>query len=130
MHRLIKNYWSDLNESGHLDKTLQEFYEFVKKIPYKEDPLWTEVLSRPKFSLNQYIIPALDCKKKAILISSWLYAHGIPYRLIAISEMQDAQIHHVFAQGYFKNEGWKNIDPTYPEFQLFEPKYATAGEQI
>lgn len=115
MRRLVKNYWKDLG--NYIEMPLNNFFEFVKRIPYTEDNA-AEIIARPGIILNSAYA---DCKKKAILLASWAEAHGIPWRFLAISERPDKQIHHVFPQ--FKINGiWKNIDATYPEFVIFEGK--------
>lgn len=120
-------YFQDLGT--HLDSSLRNFYDFVKNIPYKEDLLPTEIVSRPRFLLQRrYNLKGLDCKKKAVLMGAWLNAHNIPWRLIAVSERPDKAIHHVFVQAKIHNE-WKNVDATYPEYHLFEKKPSvTYGE--
>jgi len=117
-------YFNDLGQ--YLDTTLSEFYNHVKNIPYKEDES-AEIVGRPKYLFD---FPALDCKKKAVLIGSWLEAHGIPWRLIAVSERPDRQIHHVFNQAWINNN-WRNIDATYSDYKLFEAKpEVTAAEEL
>ena len=119
MYKLSEKYWSDILQLVDLD--LQTFFNYVKKIPYVEDKPGTEVIARPKYLLNPTIFPALDCKKKAILIGAWAFAHGIPYRFLAVSENDSGVIHHVFPQ-LFINEEWKIVDATYPDYNLFELK--------
>lgn len=128
MYKICRRYWQDLGNS--LDTTLSGFFDKVRKIPYQQDSASAEVLSRPKYSLNpqsgvgRYTMGepgALDCKKKAILMGSWLEGHGIPYRFVAVSETPNGVPHHVFTQAKIGGE-WKNVDPTYPEYALFEPK--------
>lgn len=120
----MAEYYEDLGKL--LDLTLQDFFNYVKKIPYIEDSE-NEIVSRPKYILSK-TLPGADCKKKAVLIGAWLTAHGIPWRLVAISERPDRQIHHVFPQAFLLDK-WKTIDATYPEYRLFSPKqYATKAE--
>ena len=117
------------NDLGNLlDTSLTQFFNFVKDIPYKEDSDPNEIVSRPKWLLDKKLFPGLDCKKKATLMGAWFNAHGVPWRLVAISERPDKQIHHVFVQALLEGK-WKNVDPTYSDFKLFEPKKAaTYGE--
>lgn len=126
---LARNYWPDLDESGDLDKPLPDYYRKVKSIPYQEDGR-DEVVARPKFLMDRTNFPALDCKKKAVLISSWLEAHGIPWRLVTTSELPSKEIHHIFPQMEIDGE-WYPVDATYPEYDLWEPKpEVTAAEEI
>lgn len=106
----------------YLDLSLHDFFNFVKNIPYKEDKKGLELTSRPKYLIHRrYNFEGLDCKKKAILMGAWFNAHNIPWKLVAVSEDPQADIHHVFVQAYLNGE-WKNIDPTFHYFELFEPK--------
>ena len=119
-----------INDLGQwLDSSLSQFFNHVKNIPYVEDPEPFELVSRPFYMLHKrFNLKGLDCKKKAVLMGAWLNAHGIPWRLVAVSERPDKLIHHIFIQAFIDGV-WKNIDPTYKEFKLFEPKkYVTYGE--
>ena len=115
----------------HLDSSLANFFNHVKNIPYKEDTKKAEIVSRPKYLLGKSAFKdGIDCKKKAVLISAWLEAHGIPYRLVAVSEKKDKKIHHVFPQAEIQGQ-WLNVDATYPHYKLFEGKpNVTHGEVL
>lgn len=126
---LSKNFWPDLDYTGDLDKTLPQFYNKVKNIPYEEDSI-DEIIARPLFLLDREKFPALDCKKKAVLMSSYLEAHGEPWRLVTNSELPSKEIHHIFPQMNIEGE-WYNVDATYPEYELWEPKpETTAAEEL
>jgi len=110
-----------------LDLPMQEFFNRVKKIPYVENPETHEFVKRPQYILSDNM---KDCKSAAVLIGAYLEAHGIPWRLIAISEREDKNIHHVFPQAFINGE-WKNLDATYPEYMLFGCKpMVTAAEEL
>lgn len=110
-----------------LDLSLRDFYDFVRRIPYKEDGP-NEIVARPKYLI--YGKKSLDCKKKAVLFGAWLQAHGISWRLVAVAENPDKIIHHVFIQALIDGS-WKNIDATYPHYQLFEKKpQVTYAEEL
>ena len=121
-------YFQDLGK--YLDLGLNDFFNFVRTIPYKEDTNGIEVTSRPKYLITQKPFKGLDCKKKAILMGAWFNAHNIPWRLVAVSERDDNEIHHVFTQAQLEGE-WRNVDPTYSDFKIFEGKPAvTYGELL
>lgn len=121
-------YYNDLGK--YLDTTLQNFYNYVKSIPYRIDPFWGEIIARPKYLIDRSKFPFLDCKKKAVLIGAWLNAHNIPWRAVAVSERPDKQIHHVFIQARINND-WRNIDATYNDMVLFEAKpEVTRAEEL
>lgn len=117
IYRQAKNF-KDLGDG--LDTTLREWFNFVKSIPYKVNPPGFEIVKRPSFVLKNLEVP-IDCKQKAVLMGAWFNAHGIPWRLAAVSERKDRKIHHVFPQARIEGK-WKNVDATYNEFKLFEAK--------
>ena len=120
IYKHAEKFAGDLLPYGYHDLTLHEFYDLVRSIPYEENPVGYEFVVRPGFSLEDLNSP-LDCKQKAVLIGAWLYANNIEWRLAAVSEQDDKEIHHVLVQANIKGS-WKNIDATYPEFKLFEAK--------
>jgi len=125
----MAEYWHDLDKFGMLDLTLIDYFNFVASIPYIEDPNGSEIVARPKYLLNQKYFKKLDCKKKAVLIAAYLNAHGYKpggktgkaWRIVAVSEKPNKEIHHVFIQALI-NEKWRTIDPTYAEYRLFDGK--------
>lgn len=100
-------------------RPLPEYFGYVKRLPYLRDMRGTETVARPRLLLTEF--PALDCKKKAILIAAWCKANGIPYRFIACSERPDKRIHHVFPQALM-GQRWRNLDATYAKYKLFQKK--------
>jgi hypothetical protein len=108
MERLVKTYYKDLG--NHLETPFPEFYRYVANLPYRRDPKDIETISRPKFALLARW-PWRDCDDKAILIGAWLYAHGVPFRFIAVSKRPDKVLHHVLIEA---NRAGKNelIDAT------------------
>lgn len=122
----MAEFYRDLGP--YLDTSLNQFFTLVKNVPYVEDQ-GDELTARPKYYLNG-TLDALDCKKKMVLIGAWLNAHGIDWRLVAVSEYPNQEIHHVLIQAWIDKK-WKAIDPTYPEFKLFEPKIdVTYAEEL
>lgn len=117
MYRLIERFHQDL---GRLAKMpLPEFFDYVKRIPYLRDVKGRETVARPGLLLKEF--PALDCKKKAILICAWARANGVPFRLVACSERPDRKIHHVFPQ-VKQGDRVRNVDATYAKYSLYQKK--------
>lgn len=139
MKFLINKYFRDLDnyyvvKNGLkfplLDLSLEDFFNYVRKLPYKRDEKPIEKIARPKYIIENALSGnGIDCKKKAILISSFLKARKMPYRLIASSNQQDKRIHHVFPQVKIKNT-WLNCDATYNHDRLFRPKNVTKYEVL
>lgn len=137
MYRLIRMYSGDLKHVKVWYKNkltpfsalpLKVAYNIVRRIPYRRDVKPIEVIARPREILKNRLL-GMDCKKKAILLSSYLRQRGLPYRLIASSRLQNRRIHHVFPQiGIFGE--WLNFDATYPHYNAFEPKRVTKVEVL
>jgi hypothetical protein len=136
MHQMIERFHSDLMQIKEPGKrtpigayTLQNFFSFVALTPYRRDKKYSEVVARPKILLGQEFKSGIDCKKKAVVVSSWLKLHSIPYRLIACSTRKDKRIHHVFPQAKINGE-WKNLDATYRHYRPYQSKRVTAWEVL
>jgi len=119
MYRMVR-YGAEGNDLGGLAKMpLPSFFDKVRSIPYKRDIKGRETVARPSLLLKEF--PALDCKKKAILMGAWCLANEIPFRFIAVSENPSRRFHHVFLLANFFGQ-WRPIDATYPHYKLFEKK--------
>jgi len=137
MYQLIETFHSDLDHiaaiSGGVKRdivrmSLPEFYNVVRKIQYRRDTKPVEVVSRPSHILK-FSRLGMDCKKKAILLGSFLRTRGIPYRLIGSSKNPNGKIHHVFPQAFLNGE-WRNVDATYPHYRMYEKKAVTNAEVL
>lgn len=127
----FSNNWQDLG--SYLNLSLSDFFNRVKNIRFKLDPKFKEITSRPRNLINPRLFPGMDCKKKAVLVQSWLKSRGIPTRLIGVSERPDKKIHHIFPQAKLEtNQGnkWLNVDATYPQYSLFAPKPKVTRAQV
>jgi hypothetical protein len=139
MYQLVRDYAGDLrgafirqgNKVRPLSSlSLPEMHDLVRKLPYKRDDEPVEVVGRPARILK---LPALDCKKKGVLLGAWFTLHGYSplrqWRFVASSRRPDGKIHHVFPQ--VKRAGtWRNVDATYESDRLFAPKTVTAMEVL
>jgi hypothetical protein len=142
---LIEGFYSDLDNvytdgtGGKRVKvstlTLPQIFDLVRNIPYRRDPNNppVEVIARPYY-LFKYAKLGLDCKKKAILMGSWVRSQqdrgaAIPFRLIGSSERKDKKVHHIFPE-IFINKEWKSIDATYPHYKLFEKKTSLTKKEV
>lgn len=131
MYWLVENFYTDLIDfviggKKCSDFTIIEWFNLVRKIPYKIDIKPIEVIARPKFLLMKSNL-GLDCKKKAILIAAWAKCNNIEFRFMTSSRRLDKKIHHVFPQ-LFLNNKWLNLDATYREYKPFESKTVTKAE--
>ena len=135
MYRIVKEFSNDLNGITVLyrgkkvrfpDLSLFQAFDTIRSIPYKQDRAPIEILMRPKYINHN---SGADCKKKAILMGSYLKERMIPFRFIAMSNRPDGMIHHVFTQGKIGGE-WMNLDPTYDNYKPFEQKFVTRAEVL
>jgi hypothetical protein len=105
---------------------LRTFYDFCRKIPYKEDTRPVEVIGRP---LELVRLPAMDCKKKSVMMGSYASFKKIPFRFIASSNRPSGQIHHVYPE-LFINGKWVTYDATYSNYFIGMNKRTTAKEVL
>jgi|WetSurMetagenome_2_1015567.scaffolds.fasta_scaffold05025_5 hypothetical protein len=130
---LVKKYASDLKiitireYDTTLDQlTLEDYFDFVKNIPYRKDTAPIEVISRPYY-ICQYKYLGMDCKKKAVLMAAWCACNHIKYRFIGSSKRPDKKVHHIYVQALLDGQ-WENIDATYDYYSLYDPKTETYSE--
>ncbi len=136
MYNLVEKYHDDLKniavvyngkKSMFCDLSLIDAFDVIKMIPYQQDQPPVEILSRPVYIGTKGT--GADCKKKAILMASWLKENDIPFRFVAMSTTPDRRVHHVFTQAFIKDH-WKNLDPTYPDAIPYQTKTVTAYEVL
>lgn len=132
MAKDVESFYLDLGP--FLKWSFESWFDYVRLIPYTSDferfpKRVIELLSRPKFLLDRFLFPKIDCKKKAILIASWARGHGLAYRFLAVSQKPNKSIHHVFPQIDFGG-GWVNVDATFPCFRIGQGQSITYGEEL
>jgi hypothetical protein len=128
--RMIRSFYKDLESFPELvNMSIEQFFDFVKNIPYIRDIKKTEIVSRPKFLLT--VFKALDCKKKSILMGSYMklkYGDG-SYRLCLSSNSPDKVIKHIFTQINIDGN-WINADATYSKNRIGQLKKVTNFEIV
>ena len=128
--RMIGSYYKDLESFPELiAMDVEQYFDFVKNIPYIRDVKKTEIVSRPKFLLT--VFDALDCKKKSIIMGSFMklkYGDG-SYRLCLSSNSPDKVIKHIFTQINI-NGNWINADATYSKNRIGQLKRVTNFEIV
>jgi hypothetical protein len=124
----VNTYADDLRDFPEfMSMDVEQYYDYVKNIPYKRDVPDTEIVSRPRYLLT--IFPSLDCKKKAILFASFMHLNYGPksYRFVISSNRPDGQIGHIFTQ-ILADGRWINADATYSHNILGKAKRVTNYE--
>lgn len=119
MRMLVDTYYTDLCEYGYNQLRLEDFFNFVKNLPYKKDAEPIEIIARPKHILT---LQSFDCKKKAILIASFLKCNSYDYDFIGVSSRPTGEIHHVIVRAYINGETI-DIDATYPQNELIDYRW-------
>lgn len=139
MKRITTKYCDDLRTifiryKGKLisisDLPFIAYYDLIKNLQYRQDIAPVEVVARPKILLKGVQDGAgLDCKKKAILIASWICLNvgKNNFRFVASSKRKDKQITHVFPE-ILVNEVWLPVDATYPQNKPFRKERLTNKE--
>ena len=126
----VNTYHRDLLSFPKLmNMNVSQFYDYVKKIPYVRDVPQAEIVSRPKYLLS--IFPALDCKKKSILMASFMLlkrGRG-SYRFVLSSNRPDGNIGHIFTQIH-DGTRWINADATYSNNKIGGKKKVTNFEIV
>lgn len=137
MHYLVRKYYNDLRSfrirrGGKsiplINLTIKQFFDLVRRIPYRQDKKPIEVVSRPVHILKLSRL-GMDCKKKSVLIASYLKSRKIPYRFIGSSIRKNKKIHHIFPQAYLDGD-WVNLDATYNHYKPGQPKKVTYYESL
>ncbi len=135
MYNLVEKFYRDLEKffvrvhgrTVPVSKmSIVQYHDMVRTLPYRQDTKPIEVVARPKH-LFRHRRMGLDCKKKGILVGSYLRLKGIPYRFVGSSNKKNGRIHHVFPQAFISGQ-WKNIDATYPHYKPFTKKKVTNCE--
>jgi hypothetical protein len=123
MYGLVRRFSGDLKNVFLRDGSrvvsanripLPRWFDFVKNIPYRCDPKPREIVARPSHIINYGSVEHLgaDCKKKAILIASWLRQNHVPFTFVSASRLRNGRIHHVFVRA-FPSGGSVDLDATY-----------------
>lgn len=126
MVRLASRYYRDVAPFAGMSPT--EFYDKLKKIPYNRDPVTTEFLQRPYFTLagNR---PGGDCDDKAIAAGAYAICNGYPFRFVAMGRYADKPLHHV-ATDMLMHGSWTHFDPTYSDQVFGEHLFKPARQMI
>lgn len=135
MYHFAEKYCTDLGPARF--QGIQSWYDEVRRIPYQSDDEYfpaspkdvVEVVARPKYLLDRTIWPAIDCKKKSILIGAWAAANAVPYCFLAVAEFPNRNIHHVFPMVNLGGE-WVTADATFPEYHLGQAFDLTKIEEL
>lgn len=124
MRTLSVKYCNDVAPLCHL--SLIQFFDRIKKIPYKEDPKKQEFLQRPYYTLTQRGKGG-DCDDKAICMGAYLAIAKIPFRFVACGKEEGGRLHHVITEALLENNNgshtWVHLDATYSYNVIGKPMY-------
>ncbi len=126
MLRLVRDYSKDLGEKASWP--LPRFFDYVRKLSYKNDPKGVETVARPAFTMLENW-PWRDCDDKSILIASWCYLNAIPFRFVAASNQASKVLHHVYVIATINGKDYP-IDSTYQNNTLGKEYPATYKENL
>ncbi len=114
MVRLVKTYAKDIGNKESW--TLKKFYEYVRALPFRPDPVGHETVSRPSLTMRADY-PWRDCDDKAILLGSWCYLNRVPFQFRASSKHPSKRLHHVYTICFIDGKEIC-LDATYPQNEL------------
>ena len=123
MTDIVKSRCTDILDGGK-SMGFQEWFDFVKEIPYQLDNPKYEIIGTPEMILKGN---SADCKKKAILIASWFESKKLPWRFVVSSVRKNKRPHHVFCQYQDTAGKWINADATYSKYRIGQIKRVTMG---
>lgn len=95
----LSDYLEDVED--YLPYSLEQFFDFVRKIPYVPDPEGNEQVARPKYTIQS----GGDCDDKTVLFLAWMKAKGYDGGFSIVS--QKWSFTHIFP---FITIDGKNID--------------------
>jgi hypothetical protein len=78
MHKMVDLYYRDMLPWAHY--SLMEIFDYIKCIPFREDPPTEETLMRPIYTMTSQGWGG-DCDDKSIALASWAKLNKIPYKL-------------------------------------------------
>jgi len=108
MRQMVERYYRDMLP-WH-DMSFEDVFECIKNIPFRPDPVQTETLMRPLYTMTGQGWGG-DCDDKAIAIASWAKLNNLPFRFISVRRKDRDTLHHVYAEIFFKS--WVRADCTY-----------------
>lgn len=115
MVEIVRMYWYDIPPHMLQWPMQEQFFNYIKKLPYQADPEDMESIQRPAFTLDRSWKGPRDCDDKAICIASWLYAHNIPFRFMAVSYAPGNDLEHAVVECDPPDSVKTIIDATYPK---------------
>lgn len=138
---MAREFRRDLCEYPKLD-TVQKVYEYVRELPYREDPPGMEFVSRPSFTLWTEWNGPRDCDDKTLAIGAWCNLFGVPWRVVCAGESMnpDQNPHHIYpevftglvdARGAIRSAtGWTPADATYQRCEFGKLLYTERFREV
>ncbi len=125
MKRLINSYYTDMSFAQSM--TIEDFYKYVKRIPYVEDEVACQAqgYDPAKYDCEFVQRPALtverggDCDDKVVVAASYMKLRNIPYRIVTVSYRPDKQFEHVYLYIWYGGV-WLPFDPTLSTVGIFK----------
>ena len=112
MFRLAGAYAADLERLPHGFDNIFQVYNYVRDLPYHEDPRGLETVSRPVYTLSGEWQGPRDCDDKTVIILAAAKKFGIPARAIVCGE--GSAPHHVYPELLLSGQ-WIPFDATYSD---------------
>jgi len=108
-----------------------EMYNYIRDLPFIDDPPEVETLARPAFILSRRWLVNRDCDDKSLAIGAWCEQFRYRYRFAVVGENLDHDLnpHHVYPEIWLE-KNWVPFDATYPDCKLGERLYTERFRRI
>lgn len=113
VERLATTYKDDVFPYKSLG--INDFFNFVKNIPYVKDPKGIELVSRPKYTIDR----GGDCDDKTVVCLSYFILNKIPCGYSVVGSGK--KFHHIFPYIMMNGEK-KDFDATYNYNKIFDSR--------
>lgn len=114
--RMAREYKNDVLEFPEMRGDVFEAYNYVRSLPYVEDPKGIEFVTRPSQTLWKGWAGPRDCDDKTLALGAYAEQNKIPWRAVVCgaSDIPEHNPHHIYPE--FKLNGvWVAMDATYAD---------------
>lgn len=128
--RMAREFKRDLCEFPRLD-TVRRVYDYVRALPYRDDPPGIEFVSRPAYTLWPEWTGPRDCDDKTLALGAWCNLYGFAWRVVCAGESADPALnpHHIYPE--IKLDAiWTPADATYRRCELGSLLYVERFREV
>ena len=114
--RMAKEYRNDVLEFPEMRGDVFDAYNYVRSLPYREDPKGIEFVTRPSQTLWKGWMGPRDCDDKTLALGAYAELNKILWRAVVCgaSEKPEENPHHIYPE-FQLNGIWVSMDGTYAD---------------